>query len=405
MKKHQRRILVRIFSWILPKDGAQSAGSPPLPSVIFNLYLCQKNMEHFTSRLAQDIVDELCGTISHNIYITDRYGRVIASNNLREIGRLNLGAMNALNSRNVFRVWVKTDTQNTGASVPIAYSGSIIGALSLEGDLQEINPVLPLLKTSVELLIHQKAILDSSVQIRRIHEQFLREWFSLRGEYDQSFISRGLELNKDVLLPRIAVVFRDRDSMEDMDSLLADILERSDAYISHSNGVHVALIADNPKFPVKLQRILEQGLGEQLGISRPSGHAFGAITQAGRALEIGEKFLRSEQVIAYEQVRLVDETAGRPCTGEMRRIIGLLEANGRSANLVQTLFTYVYHNGNIQKTIDELFIHRNSLNYRFQRIREITGYDPEKLQELMFLYTALVCTRMEGANPVGIGTV
>ncbi len=355
-------------------------------------------MDLFTPRLAQDIIDELCETVSHDIYITDRYGRVIASNKVREIGRLNLAAMNALNSRHIFRVWVKTDTQNTGASIPIAYSGSIIGALSLEGDLQEISPIILLLKTSVELLINQKAILDSNVQIRRIYEQYLREWFAHRGEYDKPFIRRGLELNKDILLHRVAVVFHDRNPMEDMDSLLGDILERSDAYVSHMDGVHIALIVDNAKCAVKLQRILDQGLGEKMGISQPLGHAFAAISQAKRALEIGDLFFRSEPVIHYENVRLIDETARYPCTDEMRRVIRLLEENGRSANLIQTLFTYVYHNGNIQQTIEELFIHRNSLNYRFQRIREITGYDPEKLQELMFLYTALVCTRLNGVS-------
>ena len=352
-------------------------------------------MDYFNSHLAQDIIDELGGTISHDIYITDRHGRIIASNKVREIGRLNLAAMNAVNSRNIFRVWVKTDTQNTGASIPIAYSGSIIGALSLEGDLQEISPILPLLKTSVELLIHQKAMLDSNVQIRRIHEQFLREWFSHRGEYDKHIISRGLELNKDILLRRVAVVFHDRNPVEDMDTFLADILDRNDAYISHADGVHIALVVGNSKCAAKLKRILDQGLGKKMGVSQPLCHAFSAISQARRALEIGDLFFRNEPMIHFENVRLIDETARHPCTGEMRHIIALLEKNGRSSNLIQTLFAYVYHNGSIQQTIDELFIHRNSLNYRFQRIREITGYDPEKFQELMFLYTALICTRMD----------
>lgn len=355
-------------------------------------------MDYITSRLAQDIIDELRETIRHDIHITDRYGRVIASNRIREIGRLNLAAMNALNSRNISRVWVKTDTQNTGASIPIAYRGSIIGALCLEGSLNEIDPIILLLKTSVELLIHQKAMLDSNVQIRRIHEQYLREWIAHTGEYEKGFIDRGLELNKDILLHRVAVVFHDRTPLEDVDILLADILERNDGYVTHIDGCHIALIVDSPKLPVKLQRILDLGLGEKLGISQPMQHACTAISQAKRALKIGDLFFPGETMIHYDRIRLIDDTASRPCTGEMRRVIGLLEENGRSANLAHTLFTYVYHNGNIQQTIDALFIHRNSLNYRFQRIYEITGYHPEKLQELMFLYTALICTRMEAGD-------
>ena len=353
-------------------------------------------MDYFTSGLAQDIIDELRETISHDIHITDRYGRVIASSSIREIGRLNLSAMNALNSRNISRVWVKTDTQNTGASIPLTYSGAVIGALCLEGSLNEIDPIILLLKTSVELLIHQKAMLDSNVQIRRIHEQFLRDWIAHSGEYDKNFIDRGLELNKDIRLPRVAVVFHDKSPLEDMDSLLSDILDRSDGYVTHMDGNHIALIVDSPKLNSKLRRILDQGLSEKLGISQPTAHAFTAISQAQRALKIGDLFFPNESMIRYEQIRLIDDTASRPCTDEMRRVVGLLEENGRGASLTHTLLTYVDHNGNIQQTIDTLFVHRNSLNYRFQRIHEITGYDPEKLQELMFLYSALVCCRMEG---------
>lgn len=356
-------------------------------------------MERFTSSLAQDIIEELRGTIPHDIHITDRHGRVIASSRIREIGRLNLAAMNALNSRNIHRIRVKTGTQEIGASIPIAYNGAIIGALCLEGSLQQIDPIIPLLKTSVELLVHQKAILDTNVQLRRIHEQYLREWIAHTGEYDKSFIDRGRELNKDILLPRVAVVCRDRDPMEDVDGIFSDILERNDGYVSHLDGAHIALIVDSPKLPGKLQQLLSRGIGTRLGISQPMNHACSAIAQARRALRIGDLFFKNEPVIHYGTVRLIDDTASRPCTDEMRRVIGLLDENGRGANLAQTLFTYVFHNGNIQKTIDTLFIHRNSLNYRFQRIHEITGYHPEKLQELMFLYTALVCCRMEQTDP------
>lgn len=355
-------------------------------------------MDYLTSRLAQEIIDELQETISHDIHITDHYGRVIASSKIREIGRLNLTAVNSLNTRNICRIWVQTDTQNTGASIPIVCNNTIIGALCLEGSLHEIDPIILLLKTSVELLIHQKAILDSNVQIRRLHEQFLREWIAYQGEYDKNFVDRGLDLHKDIRLPRVAVVLHDRTPLQDVDTPLADILERNDGYVTHMDGRHILLITDTPKLQEKLRRIQTQGISDKLGVSLPMCHANTAISQARRALLIGDLFFPNEALISYEKVRLIDATSAQPCTEEMRRVIRCLDAYGRSANLVETLFTYVYHNGNIQETIDALFIHRNSLNYRFQRIFEITGYHPEKLQELMFLYTALVCVRMEEAQ-------
>lgn len=43
--------------------------------------------------------------------------------------------------------------------------------------------------------------------------------------------------------------------------------------------------------------------------------------------------------------------------------------------LVETLKTYLDAGGSLQRTAERLYIHRNTLNYRLKRIREITGAD------------------------------
>ena len=48
----------------------------------------------------------------------------------------------------------------------------------------------------------------------------------------------------------------------------------------------------------------------------------------------------------------------------------------------------VEHNLNINKTADSLFIHRNTLLYRTNKIRERTGYDPKKAKDLFTLLLA-----------------
>ena len=46
-----------------------------------------------------------------------------------------------------------------------------------------------------------------------------------------------------------------------------------------------------------------------------------------------------------------------------------------NTELVDTLRTYLDAGGNLQRTAERLFIHRNTLNYRLKRIREITETD------------------------------
>ena len=47
----------------------------------------------------------------------------------------------------------------------------------------------------------------------------------------------------------------------------------------------------------------------------------------------------------------------------------------RNADLVRTLTTYLEHGGNAANTATVLSVHRNTLKYRLQRVREISGYD------------------------------
>jgi len=47
----------------------------------------------------------------------------------------------------------------------------------------------------------------------------------------------------------------------------------------------------------------------------------------------------------------------------------------KGTELVQTLTTYLDHGGRYETTAQALSIHRSTLKYRLQRIRELSGYD------------------------------
>jgi len=47
----------------------------------------------------------------------------------------------------------------------------------------------------------------------------------------------------------------------------------------------------------------------------------------------------------------------------------------RKAELVQTLTQYLEHGGNYDATAAELSVHKSTLKYRLQRIRELTGLE------------------------------
>ncbi|MCB0036358.1 MAG: helix-turn-helix domain-containing protein, partial [Anaerolineales bacterium] len=59
------------------------------------------------------------------------------------------------------------------------------------------------------------------------------------------------------------------------------------------------------------------------------------------------------------------------------------------SNLVNTIAAYFAHHGNISQTAESLFIHRNTLLYRLDRISELTGHDLNQSDMRLSLHLAL----------------
>jgi carbohydrate diacid regulator len=53
-------------------------------------------------------------------------------------------------------------------------------------------------------------------------------------------------------------------------------------------------------------------------------------------------------------------------------------------------------NGNVSQTAEKLFIHRNTLQYRFRKIKEITGFDIYHIDDLVQLRLAVLQYRYFG---------
>ncbi len=61
----------------------------------------------------------------------------------------------------------------------------------------------------------------------------------------------------------------------------------------------------------------------------------------------------------------------------------------KGTEFIETLSSYFKHSGNLKKVSEEMFTHYNTIIYRIQRIKEITGIDFEDYDEMLNLQIAL----------------
>jgi DNA-binding PucR family transcriptional regulator len=77
--------------------------------------------------------------------------------------------------------------------------------------------------------------------------------------------------------------------------------------------------------------------------------------------------------------------------GFARQIIGPLADydDQHRGSLVDTIDAFFKHHGNISRTADSLYVHRNTLLYRLDRIQELTGHDLGQADMRLAMHLAL----------------
>jgi purine catabolism regulator len=127
-----------------------------------------------------------------------------------------------------------------------------------------------------------------------------------------------------------------------------------------------------------------------------------SFSQAGQALEMARRF-QEARVLYFPDLsvyRLLFQFEHNPALiAFQEEILGPLLSHDGGQELLETLEVYFEHNGSLTQASEALFIHRNTLTYRLERIREIGGIDLEKPETRLAVQLALHIYRMLGGKP------
>ena len=72
-----------------------------------------------------------------------------------------------------------------------------------------------------------------------------------------------------------------------------------------------------------------------------------------------------------------------------------LPGDGEERSLLETLSVYLLDgDSSVTKTAELLYVHKNTVKYRLQRITDILGYRPDKMPEGLEVYCAVAVCRL-----------
>jgi purine catabolism regulator len=140
------------------------------------------------------------------------------------------------------------------------------------------------------------------------------------------------------------------------------------------------------------------------GIGTPAGDLGDwqlSFRQAGQALDMARR-LGERKPLYYMELsvyRLLMQLEDHPdLKAFLRETLGPILAHENADEFLNTLEEYFAHNANLSQTAEALFIHRNTLTYRLERIASISRLDLDNPDTRLAVQLALHIHRMVGSR-------
>lgn len=128
-----------------------------------------------------------------------------------------------------------------------------------------------------------------------------------------------------------------------------------------------------------------------------------SFKEAQVAVEVGKVFDKEKLIVSYDNLgiaRLVYQLPTTLCEMFLKEVF----KNGSIDSLDQeTLFTiqrFFENNLNVSETSRKLFVHRNTLVYRLEKIKKLTGLDLREFEDAIVFKVALMVKKYLSSNPV-----
>ncbi len=127
-----------------------------------------------------------------------------------------------------------------------------------------------------------------------------------------------------------------------------------------------------------------------------------SYSEAQIALEIGRAFDGDKYILSYDNLgigRLIYQLPRKLCELFMDEIFKKESIDSLDHETLQTINKFFENNLNVSETSRQLFVHRNTLVYRLDKIERLTGLDLRKFDDAVTFKVAMLVDKYLQTNP------
>ena len=403
-------------------------------------------------QIAKQIVSRTMKIIGHNINVMNGQGVILGSGDPKRIGSTHEGALLAIaQNRNVEisqEVASGLHGVKPGINLPLHYQGQIIGVVGITGDPSEFAHYGELLKMTAEMIVEQANLQDKLQWENRQREEFILQLIKAQTVDDEQLHRWAKQLDIDISQPRVAAIIEvsekhrqpfvevkppfnglskaeqsnDRQNPRVSETLkqVLHLLQNPDRgnLIAMTSMSQLVILKpafldgkqwdpelENQRIDKLLQRLPAQmdlnfkiALGhffpEKGGIARSYQTAQETLNIGKQLNPEGTKYLFEDYSLQVLLAGLKHDWRGQALAMPYQQL-AKADKNGQ---LRKTLAAYITHFGDAQQCANALFIHRNTLRYRLDKIQQLTKTDIQSLHGLLSLYLGQLIDTSTGST-------
>ncbi len=370
-------------------------------------------MDFLDKQLAEEIVDRTMGIIGKNINVMDYRGVIIGSGDQNRIDDIHEGALNVIKNGSGYEITEKEAISllgvKAGVNLPIYFDGGIVGVIGITGPPEEIRSFGELVRMAAELSFQQAVLMNEIQWDERLKEELVSQIIHFEGEMDTLFLERAMRLGIDLDLPRAALVILTHDRKKTF-TFLKSRLDKDDLLLMQHDRIVILKRMPSTHTANPLKKLAERWVGVykssydlyiKIGIGQYHLGLKGlakSYQQADHTLKAGLKLASDNDIFVYEDYYLpvfLLTASNKGLTDSLVPYYPTLKARDSKGELTESLRALIDTNGDMNNAAKQLFIHRNTLRYRLDKITEITGKDPRKTTDLLHLYLSFLNNELE----------
>ncbi|MGN0453991.1 MAG: PucR family transcriptional regulator [Ruminococcus sp.] len=357
-----------------------------------------------SNRLFQGIIHQMKDAIDRTIGVIDETSVVIACSELGKIGEVNENVNSETLSSTVPFVVNGYTYKSFGNSAKAEYAVFVSGN---DDYAQRYVQLLAISLSNIKQYYDEKY--DRSNFIKSVILDNI-----LPG--DIYLKARELHFNSEVTRVCLLIKITSKTDVSSYDIIQNLFPDKSKDFVININETEIALVKEiKPNIDSKDLEKLASSIVDTLSSEFYTHCVVGIGTtvtgikdlaksfkEAQVALEVGKVFDTERTIISYDNLgiaRLVYQLPTTLCEMFLREVFkkGSIESLDQ-----ETLFTiqkFFENNLNVSETSRKLFVHRNTLVYRLEKIKKLTGLDLREFEDAIVFKVALMVKKYLTANP------